>query len=713
MPRKDRLKVVTERCQQMAGLLRGLRASASVEDNARITEALEAIEEDISELRQTTAPSNPDTDTHDSQGSREFGDMDQHEELDTASLDLLDEDLHKDDRARATGFVGKNSEVQWLRAVAMAQTERVDDEAGGLLSQRRGSIAPGNEQVTSFSYWADGESVDIDFFVDPYELPQPETAERLLQCYMLRVHDSFPILPRKTFEDQFRKYFTALQNGNAPRLSPKWQAILNMVFAIGAKYSHLIKASWRADERDHLIYQARARAFGLNETTITTHSDVPQIQSLGLLAFYWLSVGQVNRAWTVIGIALRFAYSLGLHVRNEDPSATAAKRETLVRTWWSLYSLERTLSIVTGRPSIIVDSCCSVPLPMPVPEENISDDVEAVYRMRKGSATTLFAANTYSISSSVIIEHPQTPVGLGTADANSGSYFRAVVQLSIITQNILTSLYSAGTMVRPPGEVQQDMAQLGQRLDQWLALLPVEFNFQEPHNRSNDKFIRERLLLGLQLSSARMLLTRPCLSGRRQTWRECNEASFASRMANNCVEAAKTTVAFLPDEPRPDLLYDHGPWWCLTHHIMQAISVFLLGLSHPSSTSQDSMTLVHYLKKAIRWLQNMQDPVAERAQSVALRIFESVARRYSLDVSDLWANGFEERAAVRERASQQVASNTDIGAFLPAQFVTMAPPQIANPTITSHAVFEPVMAGGHFPPQHEAPVFNEAYYLAR
>jgi hypothetical protein len=138
-------------------------------------------------------------------------------------------------------------------------------------------------------------SVDVDFFVDPYDLPQLETAEHLLNCYMSKVHDSFPILPRKTFEDQFRKYFKALANGNAPRLSPKWQAILNLVFAIGAKYSHLSKAKWQADERDHLMYQARARAFGLNETTMTNHSDVPQIQSLGLLAFYWLSVGQVSR----------------------------------------------------------------------------------------------------------------------------------------------------------------------------------------------------------------------------------------------------------------------------------------------------------------------------------------------------------------------------------------------------------------------------------
>lgn len=253
------------------------------------------VEEEISESQQATALSNPDSDANGSQETRGIGAVDHEDELDTESLDLLDEDLHVNDRARATGFVGKNSEVQWLRSAALAQPERMDEDPS--VFQRRGSYAPGfgNEQISSYSFWADSENVDIDFFVDPHDLPQLDVAERLLGLYMSKVHDSFPILPRKTFEDQFRKYFAALANGNAPRLSPKWQAILNLVFAIGAKYSHLSKASWRADARDHLIYQTRARTFGLNDTTITHHPDVPQIQSLGLLAFYWLSVGQVSR----------------------------------------------------------------------------------------------------------------------------------------------------------------------------------------------------------------------------------------------------------------------------------------------------------------------------------------------------------------------------------------------------------------------------------
>ncbi|KAF2624217.1 C6 transcription factor-like protein [Macroventuria anomochaeta] len=704
MPRKDRLKIVMERCQQMASLLKGLRSCANADDDARIADLLEAVEEEISGSRRTTAPSIPDTDANGSQESHELGALDHQDGLDTESLGLLDEDLHINDRARATGFVGKNSEVQWLRAVTLAQSEQTDDEAGAL--HRQGSYAPGigNEQISSYSFWTDSESVDIDFFVDPYDLPPLETAERLLGCYISKVHDSFPILPRKTFEDQFRKYFTALQNGNAPRLSPMWQAILNLVFAIGAKYSHLSKASWRADERDHLIYQARARAFGLNEFTLTRHSDVPQIQSLGLLGFYWLSIGQVSRAWTVIGIALRFAYTLGLHVRNEDPSATAVKRETLVRTWWSLYSLERTLSIVTGRPSIIVDSCCSVPLPIPVTEEQISDQMEAAYRMRKRSSSLISTPQSWS---SGIVDPPRTPMGLGTTEANSGSYFKAAVQLSIITQNILTSLYTASTITRSAAENQHEMAQLGQRLDQWVLSLPREFNFQEPINSASMAFSRERMLLAFPLCGARMLLGRLCLNPRRQAWREGNEATFARRMGNSCIEAAKMVVDFLPDEPNAHFIYDQGPWWCIVHHMMQAVSVFLLGLSYPTSTSQDSMLLIYYVKKVIRWLQVMQDPVAERAYQVAMSSFETVSRRYPAHVAGIWRMESAHGSDI-----QQHALGPSMTAYLPAQVTPdqFVPQDIA---VATYVAYDAVSTGATFPAHNGIAVYSNSDHTAR
>ncbi|KAF2131108.1 hypothetical protein P153DRAFT_211176 [Dothidotthia symphoricarpi CBS 119687] len=621
--------------------------------------------------------------------------------MDTESLDLLDENLNTNDRARATGFVGKNSEIQWLRAAATAETDRADDEARRAGHQPRGSYAPGSDQVSSFSFWADDENVDVDFYVDPYELPQPETAEHLLLCYMAKVQDSFPILARKFFEDQFRRCFTAVHNGNAPQLNPMWQAILNLVFAIGAKYSHLVKASWRADERDHLIYQARARAFGLNESTITNHSDLYQIQMLGLLAFYWLTVGQINRAWTIIGMALRSAFSLGFHVRNEDPSASIATREKHVRTWWSLYSLERTLSIVTGRPSIIVDSCCSVPWPIAVPEEQMS----AIHRMRTGSTTTLSSPTEAHAGT----EPFRAPASLGSARADSGSYFKAAIQLSNITQSILTSLYSAGTMIRSPGEIQLDMAQLGVRLDQWVAALPAEFNFQMTPNSTSMTFFRERMLLGFQLCSARMLLTRPCLGGRRHTRKDEHEASSTRRIATSCIDAAKTVIDFLPDDPNPLFIYDQGPWWCIVHHMMQALSVFLLGLSSASPTSNGNLVLVHYVKKTVRWLRSMPDPVAGRAYSVALRSSEGIIRRLSLDFSDLW---IEDAMMVRRREEPEPAPPAGIPGYLSTQF-TMAPPSATHATMTTFAAYDGIMTDADFPTLNRVHTLHDPYYVTK
>lgn len=50
----------------------------------------------------------------------------------------------------------------------------------------------------------------------------------------------------------------SIRNGRAFLVPDKWRAHMNLLFAIGAKYSHLIGAEWRGDERDHLVYMTRA-----------------------------------------------------------------------------------------------------------------------------------------------------------------------------------------------------------------------------------------------------------------------------------------------------------------------------------------------------------------------------------------------------------------------------------------------------------------------
>src|SRR3954464_7722557 len=77
----------------------------------------------------------------------------------------------------------------------------------------------------------------------------------------------------------------------------------------------------------------------------------------------------------MIGLSIRFAMSLGLHLRNEDLKATPAYKEELARIWWSLHAIECVLSAATGRPWVVGKENCTVPAPRHLPEERASDSV--------------------------------------------------------------------------------------------------------------------------------------------------------------------------------------------------------------------------------------------------------------------------------------------------------------------------------------------------
>ena len=171
-------------------------------------------------------------------------------------------------------------------------------------------------------------------------------------------------------------------------------------------------------------------------------------------------------SWTIVGIALRFAYRLGLHIQSEDTSVPPVKQEMLRRTWWSLSILEQNLCSITGRPSTIMELFCSVPLLTPGTEERI---MRTGNQAMEGSTSFLSRNQRRSYH---ITQPSGTPVAWQTLEANSGSYFKATVELSIIVRSILTSLYSAASRVRSARELQQDMIHLGSHLDNWELSLP-------------------------------------------------------------------------------------------------------------------------------------------------------------------------------------------------------------------------------------------------
>jgi len=229
-------------------------------------------------------------------------------------LDNLDEDVLQTEESRATGFVGKSSELQWLRSLRQStdrpreasfefegpygppgDTAEASLRRTEALQRRRQQDSTVRVPTSASTFYLDNNRIDVDHTVNPFELPPRETAQTLLDSYMMTVQSSFPMLSETLFKHQFDGYYTSVLHGTSFAASPKWLAILNLVFAIGAKYMHLIEPDRQSSEQHYHIYFSRAHILGIDGPSLIGHPDLLQIQITGLLAFYFLSIGHVNR----------------------------------------------------------------------------------------------------------------------------------------------------------------------------------------------------------------------------------------------------------------------------------------------------------------------------------------------------------------------------------------------------------------------------------
>ena len=54
------------------------------------------------------------------------------------------------------------------------------------------------QHTTDSSFYLDSSNIDVDVVVDPYEVPDPATAEELFHCYLGTIHSSFPLVSNST-----------------------------------------------------------------------------------------------------------------------------------------------------------------------------------------------------------------------------------------------------------------------------------------------------------------------------------------------------------------------------------------------------------------------------------------------------------------------------------------------------------------------------------
>ncbi|CAG8882938.1 unnamed protein product [Penicillium egyptiacum] len=558
------------------------------------------------------------------------------------AIDRVEEDINRSEHARATGYMGKNSEITWMQRLH----READQRAKGL----PGSLEPGQDLTTdtavslhAVNYHLDDLDISVPGPVQLYAMPPREVADHMFEAYLTTVHPFYPIINKPLFSAQYRTFFDS-----AARPGDKWLAILNMIFAIGAKHGHLVDAPWRGNDKDHLVYLTRARILSMNGDVLFSHPDLQQVQVEGLIAFYLLASDQMNRAWRISALAVRSALTLGINMKSSSPTTPDLSKEARYRVWWCLYTFEHMLGIMTGRPTCIQDGVCTSPFPVPFEEEQLQEPnaIEVL------TDTALRDERINNIMASACIRQmPLHPANgkdashhtrsrdtkwIKSLPVNYGLFYLYYCDLAVIAQEIVNKVYSVDCVMVPWAQIETRIGELKSRTETWKSNLPTGLDFTHKEDKGPD-ILRCKLNLALHYYSARITLGRPCLC-RRDARQKGTDPSFSHEMAVVTLESAWRMLDLIPDEPDALQLYRIAPWWCILHYLMQAATVLLLELSFGTvHMPEEEKNFIILSKKAVRWLFAMseQSIASRRAWQLCDLSLRKLAEGMKYDVSDM------------------------------------------------------------------------------
>ncbi|KAJ5491323.1 hypothetical protein N7539_002890 [Penicillium diatomitis] len=577
-------------------------------------------------------------------------------------VDHTEEDFNRDENARATGFVGRSSEIAWLQKLGKEMNTECEDwltvkshedNESGLPSPTPTPLVDKHVEplVASATYFADDLEVPKREQVDLFEVPTRDAATKLLNAYLTSVHPSFPIIGISTFLSQFQVFF------NQPSLRPggKWLAIVNLIFAISSKYGQLTDAEWAEGEDDHEVYFSRARGLCL-ENQFLQHPDLQQLQIEGLASFYLTSSGHINRAWKLAGSAVRGALGLGLHLQNVGGCTSDTSKEIRYRVWWSLYNIEHLLGVMTGRPSCIMDGSCTTPLPVPFDESDFQkeDVAQLISVAGRGASSPLdrvsLNGNTANLDS--------------TADSDSGEstsagdqkrsraeylkclppcmslYFLQLTSLAIIAKRMTTKLYSPEALQSPWASIEFTIQSLTLSIDSWFMNLPPAYDFTS--TQSSQCPVGQRMGLAFLFYSTKIGIARPCLCRPDASPSEDSKVrEFCGKTAAECVESACHMLTLFPDNLDAALLHRMSPWWCTLHYLMQATTVLLMELAFRSRHVPDKANMVlKAARKAVEWLAviGKKSTASARAWKICDGFLRRLTPSAEIDIGDVSDN---------------------------------------------------------------------------
>jgi hypothetical protein len=389
---------------------------------------------------------------------------------------------------------------------------------------------------------------------DCYELPPKHLADSLLDAYFARVHRLYPYVHEPSFRlDYERTYLQDVQSLATSR--PLWIGLLNMIFAHGAEFCSLVPEKESVATASRFVNKARRIVF----SHIFKGASLELVQALLLLCQYLQSTLELNECWSLVGLLIRTAIGLGLHLNpSQSDGMTCLEREFRIRTWWGCFIIDRTLSMKFGRPPTIDEaSAFDVDLPLEVDDQYINQGSVAPRQPENRPSLITFFTRTIlmiDIMGKVLSElyHPRRKTtnkrGASTRDAATPS--RNATHSYIISHSVL----------------------LDAELVSWLDQVPAHLK-QKPEIPDGPEFELQRNVLLTRYINLRLLVHRQTfLIFSKHNIEDPFQRAVAIASCRVCISTARQVIEVIHENHHRRML--NSLWYSL-HYVFTAMGVLL------------------------------------------------------------------------------------------------------------------------------------------
>ncbi|KAI9928671.1 hypothetical protein ASPWEDRAFT_106212 [Aspergillus wentii DTO 134E9] len=213
----------------------------------------------------------------------------------------------------------------------------------------------------------DSERPDLRVGLNEVEDLSRDQEEYFLVLLWQAYHCMYPIIA----EEEFRTYYDSLwagTNGQQPRQP---SALVDSLLAVCMQYGSMFlvddddMADSDSDSQATHFTTAAHAFYRRSQRTLMEKLENPSVHTLQSHMYciiYLYNTASLDTAHMLLGLAIRIAQMLRLHIRPLEPTPKHTQ-ELHSRIWWTLYQLDSQISMTLGRPPIINPDDVGCPMP--------------------------------------------------------------------------------------------------------------------------------------------------------------------------------------------------------------------------------------------------------------------------------------------------------------------------------------------------------------